>query len=210
MAASRNLSILSRQFSTSNSSKAIVKTPIPVYGIEGRYSAALFSAASKKKALDTVEGDLKKLQGAMKSDARFSQFLLDPTVKTPLKIDGLTGAAKKLGFNDLTKNLLFALAENNRVGYLDAVVSSFGTLMAAHRGEVVCSVTTAKPLDAAMKKEVEGAVKGFLKGNQKALINYSVDASIIGGMVISVGDKFCDMSMSSKLKKYSELIKGAA
>ena len=55
--------------------------------------------------------------------------------------------------------------------------------MAAHRGEVVCSVTTAKPLDAAMKKEVEGAVKGFLKGNQKALINYSVDASIIGGMV---------------------------
>ena len=37
--------------------------------------------------------------------------------------------------------------------------------------------------DAAMQKEVEGAVKGFLKGNQKALINYSVDASIIGGMV---------------------------
>ena len=100
--------------------------------------------------------------------------------------------------------------------------------MAAHRGEVVCSVTTAKALDAAMQKEIEGAVKGFLKGNEKALINYSVDPSIIGGMVrisnlfiisvvnsllfqvISVGDKFCDMSMSSKLKKYSELIKGAA
>ena len=101
--------------------------------------------------------------------------------------------------------------------------------MAAHRGEGVCSVTTAKALDAAMQKEVEGAVKGFLKGNEKALINYSVDPSIIGGMVsrsnlfiiisvfnififqvISVGDKFCDMSMSSKLKKYSELIKGAA
>merc|ERR1712038_1307911 len=122
--------------------------------------------------------------------------------KTKLKVDGLTGASQKLGFNDLTRNLLFALAENNRVSYLDAVVSSFGTLMAAHRGEVVCSVTTAK--------EVEAAVKGFLKGSEKALINYSVDPAIIGGMVISVGDKFCDMSMSSKLKKYSELIKGAA
>ena len=43
-----------------------------------------------------------------------------------------------------------------------------------------------------MQKEVEGAVKG----NERALINYSVDASIIGGMVISVGDKFCDMIMS--------------
>ena len=52
----------------------------------------------------------------MKSDATFAQFLLDPTVKTKLKVDGLTGASQKLGFNDLTRNLLFALAENNRYG----------------------------------------------------------------------------------------------
>merc|ERR1712029_426710 len=134
-----------------------MKTPIPVYGIEGRDSAALFSAAQKKKSLEAVEGDLKKLQGAMKTDAKFAQFLLDPTIKNTLKVDGLSGAGKKLGFNELTTNLLFALAENNRVGYLDAVVSSFGSLMAAHRGEVVCSVTTAKALDGAMKKDVEGA-----------------------------------------------------
>ena len=70
-----------------------------------------------------------------------------------------------------------------RVGYLDAVVSSFGSLMAAHRGEVVCSVTTAKALDGAMKKDVEGAVKGFLKGKEKALITWTVDPKIIGGMV---------------------------
>ena len=112
--AARNLTVLSRQFSTSSSRHAIVKTPIPVYGIEGRYSAALYSAANKKKALDAVEADLKKLQGAMKSDARFNQFLMDPTVKTNIKVDGLTGACKKLGMNDLTKNLLLALAENNR------------------------------------------------------------------------------------------------
>ena len=72
-----------------------------------------------------------------------------------------------------------------RVGYLDAVVSSYGTLMAAHRGEVVCGVTTAKALDASMKKEVEAAIKGFLKGNEKALINYNVDPAIVGGMVIN-------------------------
>ena len=50
----------------------------------------------------------------MKKDSRFQQFLLDPSVKTAVKIDGLTGASKKLGFNELTKNLLLALAENNR------------------------------------------------------------------------------------------------
>ena len=58
----------------------------------------------------------------MKSDATFAQFLLDPTVKTKLKVDGLTGASQKLGFNDLTRNLLFALAENNRYVHLIIIV----------------------------------------------------------------------------------------
>ena len=98
----------------------------------------------------------------------------------------------------------------SRVNYIDAVASSYATLMAAHRGEVVCTVTTAKPLAAEMVAEVEGALKGFLKADEKALVSYAVDPTIVGGMVVAIGDKFCDMSMSTKLTKYSELIKGAA
>ena len=58
MAARGSLSMFTRGLSTSSSKAALVKTPIPVYGIEGRYSAALFSAAQKKKSLEAVEGDL--------------------------------------------------------------------------------------------------------------------------------------------------------
>ena len=61
-----------------------------------------------------------------------------------------------------------------------------------------------------MKKEVEGAIGSFMKSGQKSLISYKVDASIIGGMVVSIGDKFVDMSMASKLKKYEDIIKSAA
>lgn len=67
-----------------------------------------------------------------------------------------------------------------------------------------------QPLDAAMTKEVESAIAGFLKSGQKSLVSYKVDPNIIGGMVVSIGDKFVDMSMSSKLKKYEEIIKSAA
>merc|ERR1711890_202873 len=123
---------------------------------------------------------------------------------------GINGVCKNLKVNDLSKNLLSALAENNRFTFIGAVVSSYNTLMAAHRGEVVCTVTTAKALDAAVKKDIEGALGGFLKKGEKALISYTVDPSIVGGMVVSIADKFVDMSMSSKLAKYSDLIKGAA
>jgi F0F1-type ATP synthase delta subunit len=36
------------------------------------------------------------------------------------------------------------MAENNRLKGLDAVITAYKTLMAAHRGEVACEVTTAK------------------------------------------------------------------
>merc|ERR1719295_1485723 len=101
--------------------------------------------------------------------------------------------------NPLSKNLLLAVAENNRYSFLPAISTAFSTIMAAHRGEVVCEVTTAKALDA-----------GLVKKGEKALITYKVDASIIGGMVVSIGDKFCDMSMATKLNKYSELLKASA
>jgi F-type H+-transporting ATPase subunit O len=208
--AARSLSILTRQFSTSTASQALVRTPVPVYGIEGRYAAALFSAASKNDALGAVEADLTTITNTMNTDPRLAEFLQDPSVTKSTKLEGLVSVCQKLGVNDLSKNLLLSLAENNRIGYISAVASSYSTVMAATRGEVACTITTAKPLDAEMAKEVEGALGGFLNAGEKALVTFKIDPSIVGGMVVSIGDKFCDMSMSSKLNKYSELIKGAA
>lgn len=61
-----------------------------------------------------------------------------------------------------------------------------------------------------MKKDVEAAIGSFLKSGQKSLISYSVNESIIGGMVVSIGDRFVDMSTASKLKRYEDIIKSAA
>ncbi|EDM10748.1 ATP synthase, H+ transporting, mitochondrial F1 complex, O subunit, isoform CRA_g [Rattus norvegicus] len=56
-------SVLSRQvrsFSTSvvRPFSKLVRPPVQVYGIEGRYATALYSAASKQKRLDQVEKEL--------------------------------------------------------------------------------------------------------------------------------------------------------
>jgi len=206
----KNLSVLVRQFSTTSARDALVRAPVPVYGIEGRYATALYSAAHKQKALDAVEKDLVAFADVLKKDSRLAEFLYDPSVQKSIKNDGIIGVADKMKLNPLSKNLLLAVAENNRYSFLPAISSAFSTIMAAHRGEVVCEITTAKALDAGMAKEVEGALAGFLKKGEKALITYKVDAAIIGGMVVSIGDKFCDMSMATKLNKYSELLKAAA
>ena len=61
-----------------------------------------------------------------------------------------------------------------------------------------------------MKKEVESTIALFLAKGQKSLITYHVKPEVMGGMVVSIGDKFVDMSTASKVKKYTDIIQAAA
>lgn len=67
-------------------------------------------------------------------------------------------------------------------------------------------MTTAKDLDATQKSKLEGVLKSFVKSNETIHVTTKVDPSIIGGMIVSIGDRYVDMSVASKIKKYTDLI----
>nr|CAG4650511.1 EOG090X0EB8 [Sida crystallina] len=206
MAASTKLGLIVRNFSSSAAAGQMVKTPIQVFGLEGRYASALYSAASKKKVLNQVEKDLKDLQVLISKDERLAEFIANPILKRSLKKDALASIAQKTKMSDLSGNLLQMMAENGRLNRLDAVINSFKTLMAAYRGEVPCQVTSAKPLDAASLKEVEGALAGFLQKGQSLKLTTAVDPSLIGGLVVVIGDRYVDLSLATKIQRYTELL----
>ncbi|XP_076675591.1 ATP synthase subunit O, mitochondrial [Andrena cerasifolii] len=202
--------IIVRSFSSSSAVQQMVKPPIQVFGLEGRYAVALYSAATKQKSLQNVEKDLVKFQDLMKKDQKLNEFVKDPSTKRKVKVEALKSICSKISLSKETSNLLGLLAENGRLGKLNTVINTFKLLLAASRGEVVCEVISAKPLDADMKTKLEGALKGFLSKGQTIQLSTKVDPSLIGGMIVSIGDKYVDMSVATKIKKYSEVIKAAA
>jgi len=208
MAAAR-FGILARSFSTSVATRQLVQPPVQVFGVEGRYATALYSAAMKKKSLDVVDKDIKELSGLLKTDPQLKDFLTNPLLSKDLKKEAINSVLAKKNASPLTVNLFGALAENGRLASVDGVLNSFGIIMAAVRGEVICEVTTAKPLDAAMKKELEASLKAFLKKGESLQLTMKVDPAIIGGMIVSIGDKYADMSMASKIKKFTSLLEQA-
>jgi len=115
-------------------------------------------------------------------------------------------AAKK-GANQLTVNTLTLLADNGRLGRLAGVAKSFGELMLAHNGQVVAAVTTAKALSASELKELTTVLGAFLKKGNKLQLETKVDESLIGGMVVVLGDRYIDLSISSKLKTFENVVK---
>ncbi|XP_063695939.1 ATP synthase subunit O, mitochondrial [Culicoides brevitarsis] len=204
-----SMKIASRAYCTATASK-LVKPPLQVFGIDGRYACALYSAATKMKQLDAVEKDLSSLQTQFKSDVKLRDHLINPTIKRSLMAAALKDVATKSSWSQATGNFLQSMAENGRLNKIDQVINAFKLIMAAHRGDVVCEVVSAKPLDAAQTKQLEGVLKQFVKANENIKLSTKVDPSLIGGLIVSVGDKYVDMSVASKVKKYKDLISAAA
>uniref|UniRef100_A0A2S2PML4 Oligomycin sensitivity conferral protein n=1 Tax=Schizaphis graminum TaxID=13262 RepID=A0A2S2PML4_SCHGA len=91
---------------SSTSSQGMVKPPIKVFGIEGRYATALFSAGTKQNQLESIEKDLIKFQTALKSDKVLKEFVDNPINKRALKASTLQLAAKKLALSAPSSNFL--------------------------------------------------------------------------------------------------------
>ncbi|XP_064617528.1 ATP synthase subunit O, mitochondrial-like [Liolophura sinensis] len=207
--ASFKLGQLVRQFSTSSVSRALVNPPIQVYGIEGRYATALFSAAAKEKKLDAVENEIKSFQNLLRKDVHLTQYILNPSLQRQEKKAVLGDVLTKQKMSSLLINLCVTMAENGRLNKLQGVLGAYQKMMSAHRGEVTCTVTTAKPLDSGNLKDLQSALQGFLKKGESLQLECQVDPSLIGGMVVNIGDKYVDMSMATKIKNYTNLIKEA-
>lgn len=184
----------------------MIKPPVQIFGMEGRYACALYSAATKMKTLDQVEKDLVKFQAVIKKDEKLRDILSNPTIQRKVMMSAIKHVGETSNMTPASTNLLVTLAENGRLKRTDAVITAFRTIMAAHRGEVVCEVITAKPLESGQQSKLESALKSFLKPSETLQITSKVDPSIIGGMIVSIGDKYVDMSISTKVKKYKELI----
>lgn len=136
-----------------------VKVPLQLFGLEGRYATALYTAATKLKQLEAVENEVNQVAAAIKKNQKLREAIVSPIINAKLLENTLKefGTAAKL--SSATTNLLVLLAENRRLKKIDGIINAFRQIMSAHRGEVVCEVTTARALDSAQRKQLEEVLR---------------------------------------------------
>lgn len=140
-------------------------------------------------------------------DPKVSLAVLNPYIKRSIKVKSLASITAKEKFSPLTANLMNLLAENGRLSNTQAVISAFSTIMSVHRGEVPCTVTTASPLDEAVLSELKTVLKSFLGQGQILKLEVKTDPSIMGGMIVRIGEKYVDMSAKTKIQKLSQAMR---
>jgi F-type H+-transporting ATPase subunit O len=204
--------ILKRGFSVSSTLAAAqqsVKVPVQVHGVEGRYASALYTAAYKQKSLDAIEKDLSKVKGLYESSQKFKEFVLNPTIRANKRREAIQKITKELGVSKESANFIGVLAENGRLNKLEAVINSFETIMRAHKGELFVEITSAEKLSKKHEDALSDALKKFATQGQQLHVTFAVKPSIVGGLVVTIGDKYIDLSIASKIKKYTESLQTA-
>ncbi|KAL2193483.1 Mob1/phocein [Corynascus similis CBS 632.67] len=186
-----------------------VKPPVALFGLDGTYATALYTAAVKTSSLEPTAQGLAALGSLIQKDAKLINILEAPTLSAADKSAIVAELQKNVGASGETiKNFLATLAENNRLGLLPGVCNKFNELMSAARGEVEMVVTSAQPLDNKTLTRLENAVSksSYVGAGKKLKVKNTVNPDIVGGLVVEVGDRTIDLSVSSKLAKMNKLL----
>jgi len=189
---------------------ADTKPPVALFGLDGTYANALYTAAAKQGALEPTAKAIGSLFQILKTDAKLPQILLAPMLSDAdrsqiiAELEKHTGGADKTG---TVKNFLQALGENNRLGLLEGVCEKFGTLMSAARGELELVVTSAGKLDEKLLRRLEAAIsKSEYSQGKKLKVVTKVNPDILGGLVVEIGERTIDLSVSSKIFRLNKLL----
>ncbi|EWC47660.1 mitochondrial ATP synthase subunit 5 [Drechslerella stenobrocha 248] len=187
------------------------KPPVALYGLDGTYASSLYIASAKTSTLDTVDRSLKSLKQLLDKDPKLVSVISSPTLSATDKsalVTEIHKAVPAAASDKNFKNLLAVLADNNRLGLLGGIADKFAILMGAHRGEVEATITSAQPLDPKAISRLESAISKskYIQQGQKLKVVNKVNPDVLGGLVVEVGDRTIDLSVSAKIAKLNKLL----
>lgn len=162
-----------------------------------RYAKSLLGLASEQKVLEEVHADMLNFLSICEQNRDFTLMLKNPIIKHDKKRAILEKIFSKS--NKLTLAIFDIITRKNREPLLPAIAKEFHNQYNVFKGIEVATVTSAIALDKNTKKELEAIVKSISQYD-KVDLKEKVDADIIGGFILNVGDRQLDDSLRSKIK----------
>ncbi|MEM6777562.1 MAG: ATP synthase F1 subunit delta [Planctomycetota bacterium] len=165
------------------------------------YARALLGATQAEQSTDRVIEQLSDIcDNALATNPRLRAAFESPRIDANEKARVIDRV-----FGDVDPTLLRfmkVMAGRGRLGYLSAVRDAAVKLSDDFAGRVVAEIRTAVSLTDALRGELSSQLAAQL--GREVRLREVVDTSLIGGMVIRVGDTVFDSSIASRLDKIGQ------
>ncbi|MGI9228235.1 MAG: F0F1 ATP synthase subunit delta [Gammaproteobacteria bacterium] len=160
------------------------------------YAQAVFELA-QEAGDEAVWADSLALLNRIVADPQMQSLLGNPRV-TQEQLLAIFDAVGADQISPAARNLVRVLADAGRLRYMPQIVRLFEAMRAEAEGKVEVRVSSAYELNDAQQQQIADDISRRL-GKQVSL-SVTVDAALIGGAVIRMGDSVIDASLSGRLQ----------
>ena len=167
-----------------------------------RYAKALFETAKTQAVNSDVYKDLELLKSIINEKTEFFNIIHNPTIKRNTK-EILFSKIFKNRVQDLTMKFLLLLLNKGREAILSEVIRHYIDLDMADKGVLLAEVISAKPISENIKKDI----KNKISANGNVQLTEKIDKSILGGLIINIGDSQYDASVRKKINNVKRAFK---
>ncbi len=169
-----------------------------------RYAQAIFEIAREAGEDEYVESELESLSAALKGTPGMERFLGNPALGQDEKrrILGRVFQGKGSKMDDVLLKFVLLLFEKNRFYLLHDVAVHFRKIADESQGQGVAEIRSAAPL----KPEQQAAIVSRIEkiSGKKMTVRAEVDESLIGGVVVKIGNKVIDDSARTKIGNFKK------
>ena len=170
-----------------------------------RYAQAIFDLALERERLDQWAEGLGALCKAMENPDMFG-FLEHAKVTMPQKVRTIEEALPDV--DPMLRNLLCVLVDRGLTELVPEVEKGYRRLLDAHMGREQVQVSSAVPLEDSEQKNISDFLSGLI--HKEVVMETRVDPSILGGLVIRVGDRLIDGSTRTRLAEMGKRLQRGA
>jgi F-type H+-transporting ATPase subunit delta len=166
--------------------------------ISERYAKALFNLAIEKNEPDRVNSDMTELNRVCNENRNLVLMLRSPVVSLEKKsriVNDLFGQR----FSRVSLQFIHILIRKRRESFIPEIVKEFVILYKKHKNILTVFLTTARPADDKVIRQVMEVIKGYTDKHIELI--RQVDPAIIGGFILSWGDRRYDASVSYQIER---------
>lgn len=169
-----------------------------------KYAQAIFDLALEENNLDKVKQDINFVLEVFTKNEKLEAFLENPFGDKQART-AVVAEIFKGNVENVSLNFVSLLVEKKLEQLLPLIVKQFNKLVYEKDGTVEVRVTTARELS---PDEYDKMAKRLSETVKKPIVlNKIVDPSIIGGVVVQIGDRLVNGSIERRLKDIGSLIK---
>ena len=172
--------------------------------IAKRYAKALVQLGSEGGFVDRFREELAEINTLFMASADLRAAFANPAFTAEQKKEIMQELVAKSACSELVGNFLLLLVGKNRVAFLSQIIQTYETLADEQSGVIRPLIKTAFALDDNQVASIQAALEK--KSGKKVVPQVIIDSSLLGGVVIQIGDTAFDSSVKTQLKRIQDIL----